>query len=116
MTQDGRRAGKGSDAAREEPSEIVRVPLEAELDLHSFAPQDIPSVVDEYLQAAHEAGFTEVRIVHGRGRGIQRGIVQQILDRHALVAEFDDDRASQLGATLVRLSRVSRFSRLGSRF
>ena len=79
------------------------VPIEAELDLHSFAPRDIPSVVDEYVTAAAAAGLAEVRLVHGRGRGVQRGIVQFTLDRHPLVVEFWDDTASHLGATIARL-------------
>jgi DNA-nicking Smr family endonuclease len=83
--------------------EPVRIPIEAELDLHAFAPRDIPSVVQEYLAEAHAAGLREVRLVHGRGRGVQRGIVQQLLDRHPLVAAFDDDHSSRLGATIVRL-------------
>jgi len=81
----------------------IRIPIEAELDLHPFAPRDIPSVVQEYLDAAAEAGLTEVRLVHGRGRGVQRGIVQQALERHPRVAEFWDDTASHLGATIARL-------------
>ncbi len=59
-----------------------RVPIEAEIDLHAFAPRDVESLVEEYVNAASEAGFTEVRLVHGRGRGVQRGIVQAALDRH----------------------------------
>jgi DNA-nicking Smr family endonuclease len=81
------------------------VPIEAEIDLHSFAPRDIPSVVEEYLTAAAAAGLTEVRLVHGRGRGVQRAVVQSALDRHPHVAEFWDDTASHLGATIARLSR-----------
>ncbi len=81
----------------------IRIPIEAELDLHPFAPRDIPSVVQEYVDAAAEAGLTEVRLVHGRGRGVQRGIVQQALERHPRVAEFWDDTASHLGATIARL-------------
>jgi DNA-nicking Smr family endonuclease len=83
--------------------QIHHVPIEQELDLHAFAPRDIPSVVDEYLRAAHQAGFTGVRLIHGRGRGVQRGIVQQILERHPLVASFADDTDSRLGATWCRL-------------
>jgi DNA-nicking Smr family endonuclease len=78
-----------------------RVPIGPELDLHAFHPRDIPSVVEEYIQAAHEAGLVDVRVVHGRGRGVQRGIVQATLDRHPLVVSFRDDTASHLGATLV---------------
>lgn len=81
--------------------DAVRIPIEAELDLHPFAPRDIPSVVAEYINEAHLAGLDEVRVVHGRGKGIQRGIVQQVLDRHPLVSSFGDD--PWLGATLVRL-------------
>lgn len=82
----------------------VRIPIERELDLHAFTPRDIPSVVDEYIDAAAAAGLDEVRLVHGRGRGVQRGIVQSVLDRHPRVLEFWDDTASSLGATIVRLA------------
>jgi len=83
-----------------------RVPIEAEIDLHTFAPRDIRSVVEEYINAAAAAGLVEVRIVHGRGRGVQRGIVQAALDAHPLVVEFWDDTAAQLGATVARLTRA----------
>jgi len=83
--------------------EPVRIPIGREFDLHPFAPADIPSVVDEYIRAAHAAGLREVRLIHGRGRGVQRGIVQQVLDHHPLVESFEDDTASHLGATLCRL-------------
>ena len=82
----------------------VRVPIGAEFDLHSFAPRDIASVVEEYIDAAAAAGLREVRVIHGRGRGIQRGLVQAALERHPRVVEFRDDTASHLGATLARLA------------
>jgi DNA-nicking Smr family endonuclease len=82
---------------------MQRVPLEPSIDLHSFHPRDIPSVVDEYVRAASEAGLREVRVIHGRGKGIQRGIVQQVLDRHELVEEFWDAPESSLGATVAML-------------
>jgi len=81
----------------------LRVPLEDSLDLHTFLPRDIPSVVSEYVDAAHAAGMREVRLIHGRGRGIQRAIVQQILTRHPLVACFFDAPESHLGATVAQL-------------
>jgi dsDNA-specific endonuclease/ATPase MutS2 len=84
-------------------SDPIRIPIEAELDLHAFAPRDIPSVVQEYVDAAAGAGLSEVRLVHGRGRGVQRGIVQAALERHPRVVEFWDDTASHLGATIARL-------------
>jgi dsDNA-specific endonuclease/ATPase MutS2 len=90
----------------DEPVEPVRLPIEGELDLHAFAPRDIPSVVEEYVSEAAAAGWEEVRLVHGRGRGVQRGIVQAALDRHPAVVEFWDDPAAHLGATIARLRRV----------
>ena len=83
--------------------EPVHLPIEPELDLHAFAPRDIPSVVEEYIKAAADTGLLEVRLIHGRGRGVQRGIVQATLDRHPRVVEFWDDTASHLGATIARL-------------
>ena len=82
----------------------VRIPIDRELDLHPFAPRDIPSVVAEYVGAAAAAGLREVRLVHGRGRGVQRGIVQAALNRHPQVVEFWDDPAAHLGATIARLA------------
>jgi dsDNA-specific endonuclease/ATPase MutS2 len=80
-----------------------QVPIEREIDLHAFAPRDIPSVIEEYIAEAARAGFREVRVVHGRGTGVQRGIVQATLDRLPQVEAFGDDTAAHLGATLVWL-------------
>ena len=87
-------------------NEPIQLPIEAEIDLHAFAPSDVASVVDEYVRAAARAGFREVRIVHGRGRGVQRGQVQALLDRHPQVIEFWDDPRAHLGATIARLDPV----------
>jgi DNA-nicking Smr family endonuclease len=81
----------------------VHVPITDTLDLHPFLPRDIPSVVDEYLVAAHAEGLRLVRLIHGRGRGVQRGRVQATLERHPLVVEFWDAPESHLGATVARL-------------
>ena len=81
----------------------IRVPIGREIDLHSFEPREIPSVVEEYICEAADAGFEEVRLIHGRGRGVQRAIVQRVLDRHPRVVEFWDDNAAHLGATIARL-------------
>lgn len=80
-----------------------RLPIEDSIDLHPFARRDIPSVVDEYVRAACEAGFREVRLIHGRGKGVQRGIVQAALDRHPLVETFWDAPDAHLGATIAAL-------------
>ena len=84
--------------------EPVHVPIEGELDLHAFQPRDIPSVVEEYVREAHAAGLREVRLVHGRGIGVQRGIVQKVLEGHPLVERFADDPDSHLGATVAILN------------
>src|SRR5205823_8807356 len=108
--QDGRQGGilgRRWRSAAEVSMKAVRVPIERELDLHAFAPGDIRSLVEEYVNEAVRAGFREVRLAHGRGRGIQRGIVQSALERHPLVVEFWDDPAAHLGATIARLAPAS---------
>jgi DNA-nicking Smr family endonuclease len=80
-----------------------RIPIEAALDLHAFQPRDIKDVVVDYIDAAYEAGLREVRLIHGRGKGVQRGIVQQALERHPRVREFYDAPESHLGATVAIL-------------
>jgi len=82
---------------------LRKVPVEDSIDLHTFHPRDIKSVVEEYVNAAHEAGFREVRLIHGRGRGVQRGMVQAALEKHPLVESFDDAPESHLGATVAIL-------------
>jgi DNA-nicking Smr family endonuclease len=82
---------------------IVHLPIESTLDLHAFSPRDIVSIVNEHIHAAHAAGLREVRLIHGRGHGIQRGRVQSALEQHPLVVEFWDAPESHLGATIARL-------------
>ena len=79
----------------------VEVPIEPEIDLHSFRPGEIRDVVREYLDQAREKGFREVRLVHGRGRGVQRANVQSLLRELDFIDDFWDD--AHLGATVVRL-------------
>ena len=95
---------KGDDDPFGEP---VKIPVEDALDLHPFPPRDIPSVVEAYLEAALEAGFPEVRLIHGRGIGVQRERVRSLLARHDQVEEFFDAPGARggWGATVVRLRR-----------
>ena len=86
-----------------DPLDPVRIPIEHTLDLHPFAPKEIRSVVEEYIRAAHEAGLREVRLIHGRGKGVQRGIVQAALEAHPLVESFTDAADAHLGATVATL-------------
>ena len=90
---------------RAENQSPLEVPIEDSLDLHAFAPRDIPSVVDEYLEQATARGFREVRLIHGRGTGTQRAIVQRLLHDHPLVASFGDAPPERggWGATVVLL-------------
>ena len=91
----------------DDEGEVV-LPIEETLDLHTFAPRDIPGVVNDYLEECARRGLCEVRLIHGRGTGTQRAIVQALLARHPLVEEFADappDRGGW-GATVVRLRSV----------
>jgi DNA-nicking Smr family endonuclease len=77
------------------------VPIEDSIDLHAFQPREIAAVVEEYLYQAALKGFREVRIIHGRGIGVQREIVRSILAKHAQVASFH--HAPDRGSTTVFL-------------
>ena len=87
------------------PEHVDVTPIEAEIDLHTFRPRDVSSVVEEYVHEAVAIGLTEIRLIHGRGTGTQRGLVQSVLHRHPLVESFWDDPRSHLGATVARLQR-----------
>jgi len=96
--------GGGNDD-EQEPEEVV-LPIEDHIDLHSFAPRDVRSVVEAYLEAAGAAGFREVRLIHGRGIGVQRESVRVLLSRHPAVVAYRDDDSMRggRGATLVTLA------------
>ena len=88
--------------------DAFRIPIEDAIDLHPFAPADVVSVVDEYLREAQAAGFELVRLIHGRGKGVQRAAVQRLLRSHEAVAAYWDAEESHLGATVVRLHKAAR--------
>ncbi len=79
--------------------------IEDHIDLHTFDPKDVPSVVESYIEAAAEKGFTEVRVIHGRGKGVQRARVRAMLSSNPHVQAFGDAPAHRggWGATLVWL-------------
>jgi dsDNA-specific endonuclease/ATPase MutS2 len=87
-------------------------PVEIEItdifDLHTIPPRDVKAVVEEYLRLAHEKGFAVVRIIHGKGIGVQREMVRTILARTAFVRDWTDapPEAGGLGATIVRLKPI----------
>ena len=79
------------------------VPIDGVLDLHCFSPRDIASVVEEYIWTASATNLPVLRIIHGRGIGVQRRTVQMVLRRHPAVMSFWDAPESHLGATVVQL-------------
>lgn len=85
--------------------DIVVMPIEDSIDLHAFQPRDVLAVVNDYLEEAAKRGFHEVRLIHGRGKGVQRANVQALLARHPLVESYRDAPATRggWGATLAVL-------------
>ena len=85
--------------------DIVAVPITDVFDLHPFAPKDVKAAVEAYLEEAHARGFTALRIIHGRGIGVQREMVRKTLERTPYVLEFRDapEGAGGWGATIVTL-------------
>jgi dsDNA-specific endonuclease/ATPase MutS2 len=86
--------------------EPVRIPITDVFDLHTVPPRDVKFVVEEYLNEAYRLGFRALRIIHGRGIGVQREMVRSILARTPFVADFHDapGEAGGWGATVVTLT------------
>jgi len=95
----------GDTAARWDGDQPVQIPIEDHIDLHPFPPKDIPDVVRDYLEAAYAAGFRNVRLIHGRGIGVQRERVRSVLAASPIVLHFHDapPEAGGWGATEVTL-------------
>jgi DNA-nicking Smr family endonuclease len=85
----------------------VEIPIEGFLDLHTFRPTDVKDLVPEYIEECLRRGIYEIRIIHGKGTGTLKGIVQSLLKKNPHVAGFEDSEAMAggWGATLVRLRR-----------
>jgi len=85
--------------------EPVRIPITDVFDLHSVPPRDVKPIVQEYLLEAHKAGFKALRIIHGRGIGVQREMVRSILAETSFVESYGDAplEAGSWGATVVTL-------------
>lgn len=88
----------------EEYDDVIHIPTDGVLDLHTFNPKEVVSVVDEYLGACLDKDIYEVRIIHGKGKGVLRRTVHTLLENHPLVLEFKlDTGPSSWGTTIVRL-------------
>ena len=87
--------------------EPITIPIEDALDLHTFHPRDIPDLLEDYLTECLKAGLYSVRIIHGKGKGVQKQRVQGLLQKNVLVSSFRDapPEAGGWGATLVELKR-----------
>jgi dsDNA-specific endonuclease/ATPase MutS2 len=85
--------------------EPVRIPITDVFDLHTVPSRDVKGVVEEYLAEAHRLGFKALRIIHGRGIGVQREIVRSVLSRTEFVLDFRDApaEAGGWGATIITL-------------
>jgi dsDNA-specific endonuclease/ATPase MutS2 len=101
--------GEGEDddgtAGPSDPGDPIELPITDAIDLHSFRPAEVADVVREYLDAAYAKGLRDLRIVHGRGIGVQRRTVRVVLERDPRVVSFGDaaPEAGGWGATWVRL-------------
>ena len=84
---------------------VAAIPITGELDLHAFAPRDVASVVEEYVAACQERNILALRLVHGKGKGVQRAVVWRVLGTLKAVASFGDAPAERggFGATVVSL-------------
>jgi len=82
---------------------IVEMPIDGVLDLHTFAPQDVKDLVPTYIDECLERGIAEVQIIHGKGRGVLRRIVHAILDRHPDVVSYE--HGNSWGSTVVTLRK-----------
>ena len=96
-----------NDDEASDESEVKVVEIEDSIDLHGFLPADIPNVVVDYLEEAVARGFSEVRLIHGRGKGVQRARIRQMLRDHPQVQAYADAPAPRggWGATIVWLKR-----------
>jgi DNA-nicking Smr family endonuclease len=86
-------------------NDAVELPIDGELDLHTFAPHEVKELVAQYVDEAADRGVFELRIVHGKGTGALKRLVHTVLERHELVVAFrlGDETQGGWGATLVQL-------------
>lgn len=88
--------------------EVIRIPIEDSIDLHTFRPGEVKDLLRDYIEEARERGFAEVRIIHGRGTGVLRGIVHALLQKHPHVVSFREagPASGGWGATIAVLDKA----------
>ena len=87
---------------------VIQIPIEDWIDLHTFSPKEIPSLLEDYLLECQKKGFKEVRIIHGKGKGVQMNIVHSFLEKSPLVESFKlaPPGAGAWGATIAVLKKT----------
>ena len=89
----------------EDINDVNHVPIDGVLDLHTFDPKEMASLVNEYLNACLEEKIYEIRIIHGKGKGVLRRTVHSVLKKHPAVIDFKlDNGPSSWGVTIVRMA------------
>jgi dsDNA-specific endonuclease/ATPase MutS2 len=85
------------------PGEVVELPIDGVLDLHTFAPHEVKELVADYVDECAARGILEIRVIHGKGTGALRRLVHAVLERHELVVAFRVADDGNWGATVVTL-------------
>lgn len=89
------------------PPNNMEMPIDGTLDLHTFSPGDVKELIPDYIEACLEKGIYQLRIIHGKGKGVLRRTVHSLLDRHPQVASYRHESGSggSWGATVVDLEK-----------